>query len=117
MLGNHYITSDRPAEALKVAEPALVANPDHLGLLETVGQARLRSGDRVGALLAFQNLASLASGSAQAQEYLMWALEENGQFEDALDAAERTRSEEHTSEIQSLMRLSYAVSCLKKKKP
>src|SRR3546814_6680991 len=36
------------------------------------------------------NLASLASGSAQAQEYLMWALEENGQFEDALDAAERT---------------------------
>src|SRR3546814_3419623 len=26
-----------------------------------------------------------------------------------------TRSEEHTSELQSLMRLSYAVSCLKKK--
>src|SRR3546814_4987465 len=28
----------------------------------------------------------------------------------------RTRSEEHTSELQSLMRISYAVSCLKKKK-
>src|SRR3546814_3824510 len=27
-----------------------------------------------------------------------------------------TRSEEHTSELQSLMRLSYAVFCLKKKK-
>src|SRR3546814_5953036 len=27
------------------------------------------------------------------------------------------RSEEHTSELQSLMRISYAVSCLKKKKP
>src|SRR3546814_4510725 len=27
------------------------------------------------------------------------------------------RSEEHTSEIQSLMRISYAVFCLKKKKP
>src|SRR3546814_9472119 len=26
-----------------------------------------------------------------------------------------TRSEEHTSELQSLMRISYAVSCLKKK--
>src|SRR3546814_5034934 len=26
------------------------------------------------------------------------------------------RSEEHTSELQSLMRISYAVSCLKKKK-
>src|SRR3546814_4689828 len=29
---------------------------------------------------------------------------------------ERWRSEEHTSELQSLMRISYAVFCLKKKK-
>src|SRR3546814_1058226 len=29
---------------------------------------------------------------------------------------ERHRSEEHTSELQSLMRISYAVFCLKKKK-
>src|SRR3546814_3919292 len=29
----------------------------------------------------------------------------------------RVRSEEHTSELQSLMRISYAVFCLKKKKP
>src|SRR3546814_1181467 len=28
-----------------------------------------------------------------------------------------TRSEEHTSELQSLMRITYAVFCLKKKKP
>src|SRR3546814_5803000 len=28
-----------------------------------------------------------------------------------------SRSEEHTSELQSLMRISYAVFCLKKKKP
>src|SRR3546814_9566517 len=28
----------------------------------------------------------------------------------------RARSEEHTSELQSLMRISYAVFCLKKKK-
>src|SRR3546814_10883384 len=37
-----------------------------------------------------------------------------------LDPAERAlprlRSEEHTSELQSLMRISYAVFCLKKKK-
>src|SRR3546814_6394500 len=32
------------------------------------------------------------------------------------DASPRTRSEEHTSELQSLMRISYAVFCLKKKK-
>src|SRR3546814_3466754 len=32
------------------------------------------------------------------------------------DAACLCRSEEHTSELQSLMRISYAVFCLKKKK-
>src|SRR3546814_1030217 len=31
-------------------------------------------------------------------------------------AGHRPRSEEHTSELQSLMRISYAVFCLKKKK-
>src|SRR3546814_8528265 len=33
-----------------------------------------------------------------------------------VDAADDMRSEEHTSELQSLMRNSYAVFCLKKKK-
>src|SRR3546814_10023168 len=33
-----------------------------------------------------------------------------------LAAERRPRSEEHTSELQSLMRISYAVFCLKKKK-
>src|SRR3546814_5110658 len=32
------------------------------------------------------------------------------------EQAVRLRSEEHTSELQSLMRISYAVFCLKKKK-
>src|SRR3546814_3183982 len=32
-------------------------------------------------------------------------------------ALTQSRSEEHTSELQSLMRISYAVFCLKKKKP
>src|SRR3546814_5761337 len=36
--------------------------------------------------------------------------------DDACDPARRPRSEEHTSELQSLMRISYAVFCLKKKK-
>src|SRR3546814_10590809 len=35
---------------------------------------------------------------------------------DCLAAVDRWRSEEHTSELQSLMRISYAVFCLKKKK-
>src|SRR3546814_2811455 len=34
----------------------------------------------------------------------------------ALAKARDERSEEHTSELQSLMRISYAVFCLKKKK-
>src|SRR3546814_2529640 len=34
-----------------------------------------------------------------------------------LSATVTARSEEHTSELQSLMRISYAVFCLKKKKP
>src|SRR3546814_6707433 len=33
------------------------------------------------------------------------------------DNTERHRSEEHTSELQSLMRISYADFCLKKKNP
>src|SRR3546814_963988 len=39
-------------------------------------------------------------------------------FETITDIAQTTldRSEEHTSELQSLMRISYAVFCLKKKK-
>src|SRR3546814_3170138 len=34
-----------------------------------------------------------------------------------IGAVDRARSEEHTSELQSLMRISYAVFCLKKTKP
>src|SRR3546814_5984993 len=36
-------------------------------------------------------------------------------FDDS-DRSAKRRSEEHTSELQSLMRISYAVFCLKKKK-
>src|SRR3546814_10848364 len=35
--------------------------------------------------------------------------------ERAAEPGEESRSEEHTSELQSLMRISYAVFCLKKK--
>src|SRR3546814_3383310 len=43
---------------------------------------------------------------------------ERGQYvahEDASESIGIVRSEEHTSELQSLMRISYAVFCLKKK--
>src|SRR3546814_2837095 len=38
------------------------------------------------------------------------------QWKDVPDKFEKHRSEEHTSELQSLMRISYAVFCLKKKR-
>src|SRR3546814_3044343 len=40
----------------------------------------------------------------------------NGQDRRLLPPPRQSRSEEHTSELQSLMRISYAVFCLKKKK-
>src|SRR3546814_5264900 len=42
---------------------------------------------------------------------------DQGLEEDPLVGAVVVRSEEHTSELQSLMRISYAVFCLKKKQP
>src|SRR3546814_1415640 len=41
---------------------------------------------------------------------------EHGNRQTADEDSQRARSEEHTSELQSLMRISYAVFCLKKKK-
>src|SRR3546814_2967640 len=42
--------------------------------------------------------------------------DQHRQQETAARLRRRRRSEEHTSELQSLMRISYAVFCLKKKK-
>src|SRR3546814_4778834 len=45
----------------------------------------------------------------------LWVRESAGLF-DVSHMGQLFRSEEHTSELQSLMRISYAVFCLKKKK-
>src|SRR3546814_7870289 len=48
---------------------------------------------------------------------MLWALSNaDERSRDELIATAADRSEEHTSELQSLMRISYAVFCLKKKK-
>src|SRR3546814_4976963 len=55
-----------------------------------------------------------AIASSSRAEYIGWAL---GLFGLGHHFGEHVyRSEEHTSELQSLMRISYAVFCLKKKK-
>src|SRR3546814_4082967 len=56
--------------------------------------------------------ASAGSGAAGAGA---WRLS-HGQCDRGRGRLGRGRSEEHTSELQSLMRISYAVFCLKKKK-
>jgi putative PEP-CTERM system TPR-repeat lipoprotein len=89
-LASFYMKGNRPAEALAVTEPALVRSPQSLGLLESVGQARLRTGDAIGALEAFRTLAALVPDSYPAQEWLMRALELNGRIPEALTAAENT---------------------------
>src|SRR3546814_2111810 len=54
-------------------------------------------------------------GEAGEQQVPLVAGRRQPGLEQAVGHAERGRSEEHTSELQSLMRISYAVFCLKKK--
>src|SRR3546814_1875311 len=72
-----------------------------------------------GAMAKSWNLKIFKHISQGANEASMLLGSERGPCPDAADRGvmERfSRSEEHTSELQSLMRISYAVLCLKKKK-
>src|SRR3546814_10606626 len=57
--------------------------------------------------VAEEELLTLAAAVERGSEHPLGA---------AIVAGAEARSEEHTSELQSLMRISYAVFCLKKKK-
>src|SRR3546814_2147482 len=89
---------------------AVVLVPPWLGALPTFVPGRLRHGG-FGALDDLVELPAIEPHPA--------ALRAEVDF-DALPLGDRqrdlARSEEHTSELQSLMRISYAVFCLKKKK-
>src|SRR3546814_2372670 len=91
------------AAALDVDELAL----EHFGDLSGAARA-----DRE-AILAARHLADRSDhrGGAAGE-----AFGELAAFRIGLPLVDRIRSEEHTSELQSLMRISYAVFCLKKKK-
>src|SRR3546814_6980403 len=109
-------------EALPLAD-ALIA--------ESLAYATLQNGPEFSAWRAANRQASAApteSGPAvlieRTRDHLQLTLNRpanrNGmtvEMRDALcEALQLARSEEHTSELQSLMRISYAVFCLKKKK-
>src|SRR3546814_18326870 len=64
----------------------------------------------------FRSLARAAADRERRQQVVVGpAAGLGGQLGRAVGVAQQGRSEEHTSELQSLMRISYAVFCLKKK--
>src|SRR3546814_1217525 len=92
-----------------------------------VAAARGVSGAGLGAVRAGTSMGSAAStayklgqetsGSASVGAGISgMASAAKGAASNRLKSASGLRSEEHTSELQSLMRISYAVFCLKKKK-
>src|SRR3546814_4679873 len=97
-------TKQRKVAAVVFVGDAMEEDLDHLGHL--AGELGLlgvpcfmfhEGGDPV-ARLAFQQIARLSGGAFC-----------------TFDSASARRSEEHTSDLQSLMRISYAVFCLNKK--
>src|SRR3546814_9654023 len=59
---------------------------------------------------------ALVAAIAEGPVIPLYILDDESPGTRAIGGAQRWRSEEHTSELQSLMRISYAVFCLKKKK-
>src|SRR3546814_10767683 len=68
------------------------------------------------------SVAHFASGAVRADDIICFdgldfvRIAPAGTDENLVTTLLKARSEEHTSELQSLMRISYAVFCLKKKK-
>src|SRR3546814_1139331 len=78
--------------------------------------ARRASGPRPDRVQPVEGGAVAGDGDAGGRVWKPRAGQCGGAGADAGDRGLQRRSEEHTSELQSLMRISYAVFCLKKKK-
>src|SRR3546814_10667324 len=84
---------------------------------EDTGQPLLQLVERV-AIMALELGAPLVIGEVDAHPSALTVRPERSRGAYVMSPCQRpstTRSEEHTSEIQSLMRISYAVFCLNKK--
>src|SRR3546814_5121104 len=89
-----------------------------LGIVPTV-----RHADYIGSWLEVlrEDNRAIVRAASQASKAADWLLaflpdaEPASDEDETSDARRAARSEEHTSELQSLMRISYAVICLKKK--
>src|SRR3546814_8679383 len=89
------------SEEIANYEDALSLLPESPDIWMALAQAREDGGDREDAIEAYVRALRFKPG---------WVTPLSG-----LLALQRKRSEEHTSELQSLMRISYAVFCLKQK--
>src|SRR3546814_1230717 len=100
-----------PATTLeRLARVARVSKPSAIAALQEP-----RRTATVAAL--FHTLEAAAQDdAAELAEVLLADLVKGAEAADKQDRLRLRRSEEHTSELQSLMRISYAVFCLKKKK-
>src|SRR3546814_9767510 len=92
----------------------------HLNIVKDVVSPRLGKQRIVGQPIQLTRTPSTIARSAPLRgEHTVEILKDLG-YDDAVLAQMKShgvyRSEEHTSELQSLMRISYAVFCLKKKK-
>src|SRR3546814_13344699 len=94
-----------------------VAAVEHLGETADRGERRPQFVAHVGDERGLDAIGGLERFGTFAQRLLDPAAVRNVEHrEQRVAVGQRHRSEEHTSELQSLMRISYAVFCLKKKK-
>src|SRR3546814_9374173 len=86
-----------------------------LGVKDLAYTTRIPGGGAAAAATIYQAMAMVNAGLCN--NVLIWrAMNERSQYRFGQNPQQQQmRSEEHTSELQSLMRTSYAVFCLKKK--
>src|SRR3546814_3609464 len=96
---------------MSVSNPTLITFVIYIAVMVLIGLMAYRSTNNLSDyILGGRSLGSVVTAlSAGASDMSGWLLM-------GLPGAIYMRSEEHTSELQSLMRISYAVFCLKKKK-
>src|SRR3546814_4086372 len=98
-----------------IRRPPRSTRTDTLFPYTTLFRSDRRQADRaVSAALAARATLELYSGASP--DLPVWGRLSVGGQTAVRFRAKAARSEEHTSELQSLMRISYAVFCLKKKK-
>src|SRR3546814_757468 len=116
LLGEKYVELVRPVASS--GGPPL-ADGDNLGLAQTSQAAEVEQ--VLGALSLVLNGGGIAQFQEISRELQNVSTGRPGEIKSFLRQMEEfvtgleSRSEEHTSELQSLMRISYAVFCLKKK--